>query len=66
MARNKKELSSLSIDELKKKVKDISEELFKLKLQHATGQLANTSAIKNARKNLARIKTFLTQKTTAK
>ena len=37
-------------------------ELFNLRLRNATNQLDNTSAIYDTRKNIARIKTVITQK----
>jgi len=37
-------------------------ELFNLRFQNATNQLDNTSRINDVRKNIARIKTVMTQK----
>lgn len=56
------DLRDLSLDELKGKEKDIREELFNLRFQHATGQLENTMRIPQVRKDLARIKTILREK----
>ena len=56
------DLRDLSVDELKGKEKDIREELFNLRFQHATGQLENTARIPQLRKDLARIKTLLREK----
>lgn len=56
------DLRDFSPDELKGKEKDIREELFNLRFQHATGQLENTMRIPQVRKDLARIKTILREK----
>ncbi|MCT7814322.1 MAG: 50S ribosomal protein L29, partial [Lactobacillus iners] len=37
------------------------EELFNLRFQQATGQLENTARLKKVRKNIARIKTILSE-----
>ena len=55
------DLRDLSVDELKGKEKDLREELFNLRFQHATGQLENTARIRLVRKDLARIKTILSE-----
>jgi large subunit ribosomal protein L29 len=55
------DLRDLSVDELKGKEKDLREELFNLRFQHATGQLENTARISLVRKDLARIKTILSE-----
>lgn len=62
MSKEKKALSSLSLEELKTKSTELEGQLFKLRMQKATGQLANTSLIRFARKDMARIRTFQTQK----
>jgi len=56
------DLRELSLDELKGKEKDIREELFNLRFQHATGQLENSMRVPQVRKDLARIKTILREK----
>jgi large subunit ribosomal protein L29 len=52
-----KELRELAAEELQEKEKGAKQELFNLRFQKATGQLGNTAAIKNAKRELARIKT---------
>ena len=54
-----KELRELSIEELKEKEKEASQELFNLRFQKATGQLGNTAIIRKTKKDLARVKTVL-------
>ena len=56
------EIKSLSIDELKIKVKTLNEELFNLRFSHATRNLANPLAIRNVRREIARVKTVLREK----
>ena len=54
-----KEVRDLSVEELKAKAKEFSQELFNLRFQKATGQLGNTAVLVKTRKNLARVKTIL-------
>ena len=58
-----RELKDLSEAELRQKEQDLTTELFNLKFQHATGQLENTERLPQVRKDLARVKTLLRQKT---
>jgi len=53
------ELRELSVEELKEKERDLSQELFNLRFQKATGQLGNTAMVPKTRKDLARVKTVL-------
>ena len=62
MSKETKAIKSLSLEELKVKGTELVGQLFKLRMQKTTGQLANTSQIRMARKELARVKTFLGQK----
>jgi large subunit ribosomal protein L29 len=55
----------MSEAELRQKEKDLTAELFNLRFQHATGQLENTQRLPQVRKDLARVKTVLRQKTLA-
>jgi large subunit ribosomal protein L29 len=59
------ELKEMSEAELRQKEKDLTAELFNLRFQHATGQLENTQRVPQVRKDLARVKTVLRQKTLA-
>jgi large subunit ribosomal protein L29 len=56
------DLRDLSVEELRAREKDVKEELFNLRFQHATGQLENTMRIPQLRKDLARMKTILREK----
>ena len=53
----KTDMKSLVADELVQKEKDLREELFNLKFQHAIGKLENTSRLRVLKKDVARIKT---------
>ena len=57
-----REFKEMSEAELRQKEKEITEQLFNLKFQHATGQLENTARLPGVRKDLARVKTVLREK----
>ncbi|MGB9629238.1 MAG: 50S ribosomal protein L29 [Thermodesulfobacteriota bacterium] len=57
-----KELRLLSEGELLEKERELREELFNLRFQHATGQLENTMRIPQVKRDIARIKTILREK----
>jgi len=57
-----KEVKDMSTDELKQKNKDIAEELFRLRIRHASGQLESPAMMKNLRKDIARIKTVMRER----
>lgn len=57
-----KDLQSLSLDELRAKAKDFTEELFRLKFQHSTHQLENTARIGLVKRGIARVKTIFREK----
>jgi large subunit ribosomal protein L29 len=56
------ELKSLTVADLQSQLVDAKKELFNLRFQNATNQLDNTARIKEVRKNIARIQTVITQK----
>ncbi len=57
-----KEIRELSVDQLKQQLISKEEELFNLKIQLATKQLENPMKIREARRNVARLKTILREK----
>jgi large subunit ribosomal protein L29 len=57
-----KELHQLSEGELLGKEKELDEELFNLRFQHATGQLENVIRIPQVKRDIARVKTILKEK----
>ena len=56
------EIRELSVDELELKVKELKEELFQLRFQHAINQLDNPMRLMAVKKDIARIKTILRQR----
>ena len=57
-----KELRDLKSEELIVKLNDFKSELFSLRFQLATGQLENTARIKMVKKDIARVKTILSER----
>lgn len=57
-----KEVKDMSMEELKQKNKEIAEELFRLRIRHASGQLDSPAMMKNLRKDIARIKTVMRER----
>ena len=53
------DIRALKLEEVLAKEKELNEELFNLKLRHATGQLDNPLKIRFLRKDIARVKTIL-------
>jgi len=56
------ELRKYTIDELKRKLTELKQELFTLRFQSVVGQLTNTIKIRQVRRNVARINTLITEK----
>ncbi len=56
------DFSTLDLGELKGRVKDLEETVFKVRFQHATAQLQDSSKLGKARRDLARAKTALRAK----
>ncbi|OGD28865.1 MAG: 50S ribosomal protein L29 [Candidatus Aminicenantes bacterium RBG_19FT_COMBO_59_29] len=56
------ELRELTEDELQQREKDLVDQLFKLRFQHALGQVENAMKLRNIRRDLARIKTVRKEK----
>ena len=61
-----KDLTAKSAPELEKELTELYKTLFGLRMQKATQQLTNTSQLGNLRRDIARAKTVLTQKASAK
>ena len=55
------ELRDLSVDELHAREREITDEIFHLRLRRATAQLTNPSKLRESRRTLARVKTLLRQ-----
>ncbi|MCK5276364.1 MAG: 50S ribosomal protein L29 [Alphaproteobacteria bacterium] len=56
------DLRHKSEDELKGELIGLRKEAFNLRFQRATGQLENTARVGQVRRDIARIKTILTEK----
>ena len=56
------EIKDLTVEELRKRLKSIREELFESKMKMSLGQLANPLAVRGLRRDLARIQTAITSK----
>ena len=61
-----KDLRLLNDGELFAKEKELNEELFNLRFQQATGQLENVMRIPQVKRDIARLKTILREKTLVK
>ncbi len=56
-----KELSGKSLDELREKLVELRRQQMTLRMQLATGQLAQNDQVRNVRRDIARVKTIITQ-----
>lgn len=60
-----KELQAMADIELQERERQLKQEIFNLRFQLATGRIENPMKIRRTRRDLARVKTVLTQKMTA-
>jgi large subunit ribosomal protein L29 len=56
------ELRELGADELGSRERDLTDQLFRLRIQKSMGQLESPNKIRTVRRDLARVKTILRQK----
>jgi large subunit ribosomal protein L29 len=56
------EIRELSVDEIKLRVAELEEERFRLRFRSATETLENPLRLRTIRKDIARLKTVLTEK----
>lgn len=59
------EIRDMTVQELENKLVDLKKELFALRFQHAVNQLDNPARLKAVKKDIARVKTILTEKSKA-
>lgn len=59
------ELRDKSVDELNARERDLNEQLFKLRFQRATGRIENPNKIREVKREIARIKTLLNERSRA-
>ena len=62
-AKEIKEARGLSVEKLQEKLQDLKKDLFMLRMQHATNQLDNPMQIAAVKKDIARVKTIIREKT---
>ena len=56
------DLRKMSAEELNAKLKELKEELFNLRFQHAINQLDNPQRMVEVKRNIARVTTILSEK----
>ena len=61
-AKFNEELRKMSAEELNAKLKELKEELFNLRFQHAINQLDNPQRMVEVKRNIARVMTILSEK----
>jgi large subunit ribosomal protein L29 len=61
-AEHRAQLRDLSVEDLRSRERELDEEVFRLRIQKATSSLEQTSKVKAARRDLARVKTILREK----
>ena len=64
-AKEIKEIRGLSVEDLEKKLNELKKDLFMLRMQHATNQLDNPLQLAAVKKDIARVKTIIREKTNA-
>jgi len=61
MALKPADIRAMSADQMDDEIVKLKKERFNLRFQRATGQLENTSRLREARRDIARIKTIAAQ-----
>jgi large subunit ribosomal protein L29 len=61
-----KDVRDLGTEELRQKERELRDEIFRLKMKRAASSLENKMLIRNRRRDLARVVTFLHAKTEGK
>ena len=56
------EIRELAVDELRAREKDLDDQLFRMRIQKSMGQLEAPAKVVTLRRDLARIKTILREK----
>jgi large subunit ribosomal protein L29 len=60
------DIRTKSDDELQDQIRDLKKEAFNLRFQKASGQLENTARQRQVRRDMARVKTVLGERLSAK
>ncbi len=58
------EIREMTADDIRARVKELDDQLFRLRLQKSMGQLEAPAKVREIRRDLARIKTILREKET--
>ena len=61
----KKEIKKMTKSQAQKDIEKFNKDLFNLRFQKINGQVTNTSKIKETKRNIARLKTFIGAKANA-
>tara|TARA_B100001939_G_scaffold288315_1_gene259148 strand:+ start:399 stop:590 length:192 start_codon:yes stop_codon:yes gene_type:complete len=61
----KKEIKKMTKSQAQKDIEKFKKDLFNLRFQKINGQVTNTSKIKETKRNIARLKTFIGAKVNA-
>jgi large subunit ribosomal protein L29 len=56
------EIRELAVDDLRARVHDLDDQIFRLRIQKSMGQLEAPGKVREVRRDLARIKTILREK----
>jgi large subunit ribosomal protein L29 len=56
------EIRELGVEDLQSRVKDLDDQLFRLRIQKSMGQLEAPAKLRTLRRDLARIKTILRER----
>ena len=59
---NAQELRDKTPEQLREELSNLKKEAFNLRVQQATGQLENTARMRSVKRDVARVRTVLTQK----
>jgi large subunit ribosomal protein L29 len=59
------EVRDLAVDDLRQRVKELDDQLFRLRIQKSMGQIEAAGKLKALRRDLARVQTVLREKETA-
>jgi large subunit ribosomal protein L29 len=60
------EIREMSVDDLRVRERDLDDQLFRLRIQKSMGQLEAPAKVRGVRRDRARIKTILREKSGAK
>ena len=61
---NVNEMKSKTVVELRDELKGLLQEQFNLRMQKGMGQMTNTNELRRVRRDIARVKTVMTEKST--